>query len=179
MKSAAPLTTPAAADLDPSLPATPQGCTHFKLRQLLRSVSRLYDTEIAQAGLKGSQFSLLSHVLLLGPISPSELAGHLGMDASTLTRNLRPLIDKGWVLQGPGADHRGRSITITPAGQAKHAEARTHWKRAQRLLNQRLGEPEVAALHRLMAHAQAALTDPLADPQANRQAEPQTDPAEA
>jgi DNA-binding MarR family transcriptional regulator len=169
-----------ATSLTPSTRATtPQGCTNFKLRQLLRSVSKLYDAEIGQAGLKGSQFSLLSHVLTLGPISPTELAARMGMDASTLTRNLRPLIAKGWVLQGPGADHRGRSIAITPAGRAKHAEARVHWKQAQQLLNQRLGEPEVAALHRLIAHAQAALTDPQADPQADAQAEPQTDSTEA
>ena len=96
----------------------PQGCTNFKLRQLLRSVSRLYDAEIAQAGLKGSQYSLLSHVLALGPIAPSALAERMGMDASTLTRNLRPLIDRGWVLQGPGADARSRLVTITPAGTA-------------------------------------------------------------
>jgi DNA-binding MarR family transcriptional regulator len=164
MKSTQALTT-MPADLPP------QGCTNFKLRQLLRSVSKLYDSEIAQAGLKGSQFSLLSHVRTLGPISPSELAARMAMDASTLTRNLRPLIAKGWVVQGPGADHRGRSIAITPAGQAKYAEARVFWKRAQLLLNQRLGEPEVAALHRLINHAQVALTDSLG--------EPETDPAEA
>ena len=159
------------------MPTPPLGCTNFKLRQLLRSVSKLYDAELAHAGLKGSQFSLLSHVLSLGPISPSDLAARMGMDASTLTRNLRPLTSKGWVLQGPGADHRGRSIAITALGLAKHAEARLHWKRAQQLLNQRLGEPEVAALHRLMAHAQAALTDSLADPGAELGAD--SDPVEA
>jgi DNA-binding MarR family transcriptional regulator len=137
----------------------PQGCTNFKLRQLLRTVSRLYDAEIAQAGLKGTQYSLLSHVLSLGPIAPSALAERMGMDASTLTRNLRPLIDKGWVLQGPGADARGRLITITPAGTAKHAEARTHWKRAQLQLNARLGSAQVAQLHQLMALAQQRLQD--------------------
>ena len=162
MKPVAPLTSTLTQAFSPTAP--PQGCTNFKLRQLLRSVSKLYDTEIAQAGLKGSQFSLLSHVLSLGPISPSDLAARMGMDASTLTRNLRPLIDKGWVLQGPGANHRGRSIAITPAGQAKHTEARIHWRRAQQLLNQRLGELEVAALHRLIAHAQTALTDSPAEP---------------
>ncbi|MES2716275.1 MAG: MarR family winged helix-turn-helix transcriptional regulator [Pseudomonadota bacterium] len=139
--------------------AQPQGCTNFKLRQLLRSVSRLYDAEIAQAGLKGSQFSLLSHVLTLGPIAPSVLAERMGMDASTLTRNLRPLIDKGWVLQGPGADARGRSVSITAAGKAKHAEARQHWKRAQQMLNQRLGAERVAQLHQLMDGAQQLLQE--------------------
>ncbi len=142
--------------------AQPQGCTNFKLRQLLRSVARLYDAEIAQAGLKGSQFSLLSHVLSLGPIAPSVLAERMGMDASTLSRNLRPLIDKGWVLQGPGADARQRSVSITPAGAAKHAQARAHWKRAQATLNQRLGADQVALLHQAMDNAQQRLQEPAA-----------------
>ena len=81
------------------------------------------------------------------------------------------------MLQGPGVDHRGRSLASTATGLAKHAEARLHWKRAQQQLNQRLGEPEVAALHRLMAHAQAALTDRLGDPGAELGAD--TDPVEA
>ncbi|GCL61277.1 MarR family winged helix-turn-helix transcriptional regulator [Pseudaquabacterium pictum] len=139
--------------------AQPQGCTNFKLRQLLRSVSRLYDAEMAQAGLKTTQFSLLSHVLSLGPIAPSALAERMGMDASTLTRNLRPLVDKGWVLQGPGADARSRLITITPTGTAKQAEARQHWKRAQLALNARLGTAQVAQLHQLMDDVQHSLQD--------------------
>ncbi len=137
----------------------PQGCTNFKLRQLLRSVARLYDTELAQAGLKGSQYSLLSHVLTLGPIAPSALAEQMGMDASTLSRNLRPLIDKGWVLQGPGADARSRSLTLTEAGRSKHTEARQHWKRAQQQLNQRLGSARVTQLHQLIDAAQPLLHD--------------------
>ena len=146
-----------------STDAQPQGCTHFKLRQLLRSVSRLYDGQIALAGLKGSQFSLLSHVLTLGPIAPSALAAHMGMDASTLSRNLRPLIDKGWVLQGPGADARGRLVEITPAGTAKHAEARHHWKRAQLSLNQLLGSAQVVELHQMIDQCQRQLRDPVPD----------------
>ena len=140
--------------------AQPQGCTHFKLRQLLRSVSRLYDSQIALAGLKGSQFSLLSHVLALGPIAPSALAARMGMDASTLTRNLRPLIDKGWVLQGPGADARGRLVEITPAGTAKHGQAKHYWKRAQLSLNQRLGSAQVLELHQMIEQVQRRLNDP-------------------
>ncbi len=139
--------------------AQPQGCTNFKLRQLLRSVARIYDTELAQAGLKGSQFSLLSHVLKLGPIAPSVLAERMGMDASTLSRNLRPLIDKGWVLQGPGADARSRLLHITPDGRAKHDEAKRHWKKAQAALNARLGNARVGELHRLIDAAQPLLQD--------------------
>ena len=70
--------------------AKPQGCTNFKLRQLVRRVSQLYDAEVAKAGLKTTQYSLLSHVLRLGPIRPGDLAQAMTMDASTLTRNLKP-----------------------------------------------------------------------------------------
>jgi DNA-binding MarR family transcriptional regulator len=137
--------------------ALPKGCTNFKLRQLLRAVARLYDTEMAAAGLKSSQYSLLSQVKALGPLGPTALAGHMGMDASTLTRNLRPLIDKGWVQQGPGADARQRVVTITADGLAKQAEAKACWKRAQLEVNRRLGASDVAALHELIDTAMERL----------------------
>lgn len=51
----------------------PQGCTNLKLRELARVVTRHYDAYVAPTGLKNSQYSLLSHVVLLGPIRPGEL----------------------------------------------------------------------------------------------------------
>jgi DNA-binding MarR family transcriptional regulator len=137
----------------------PQGCTNFKLRQLLRSVARLYDAQLVLTGLKTTQYSLLSHVVSLGPIAPKALATRMGLDASTLTRNLRPLVDQGWCAQGPGVDARSRSITITAAGRAKHAQAKAHWKRAQLSLNQRLGDEQVVALHAMIEQVQAALAE--------------------
>lgn len=136
---------------------TPRGCTNFKLRQLLRGVSRLYDLELARAGLKTTQFSLLSHLVGLGPVAPGELARHMGMDASTLTRNVQLLIQQGWVEQGPGQNIRSRRLTITDAGRAKQAEAKAHWKRAQLGLNDKLGIAQVAALHGLIDSALAQL----------------------
>jgi len=135
----------------------PQGCTNFKLRQLLRTVSRHYDAELARAGLKGTQFSLLSHVVKFGPLQPQALARQMGLDASTLTRNLRPLIDMGWVSQGPGDDARSRLIVATTEGRAKYTEARRHWKRAQLALNDKLGTATVAALHALIDDGLARL----------------------
>ena len=74
-------------------PVLPRGCTNFKLRQLMRRIAAHYDAEMAKCGLKTTQYSLLSHVLKLGPIRPSDLAVAMKMDASTLTRNLRPLVE--------------------------------------------------------------------------------------
>lgn len=135
----------------------PQGCTHLQLRQLMRRVARLYDTELARAGLKTTQFSLLSALDKLGPAAPGELARTLRLQPSTLTRNLQPLVAAGWVVQGPGADGRSRLVQLTDAGRAKRAEARQRWKSAQLELNRLLGDARVAALHVLIQESLALL----------------------
>jgi DNA-binding MarR family transcriptional regulator len=138
-------------------PATPQGCTHLKLRQLSRRVAQRYDAEIARAGLKGTQYSLLSAVVKLGPIRPVDLAAAMTLDASTLSRNLQPLLAAGWVVQVPGADARSRLLSATPQGQSKRVEAQRHWRAAQRALNDTLGAERVVALHALIDEAMASL----------------------
>ncbi|MFT4243627.1 MAG: MarR family winged helix-turn-helix transcriptional regulator [Acidovorax sp.] len=135
----------------------PQGCTNLKLRQLTRRVTQHYDAEMAACGLKTTQYSLLSHVLKLGPIRPGELAAAMKMDASTLTRNLRPLVDAGWIALEPGADARSRLVHITDAGRDKRAEAQRRWKVAQKALNDTLGLERVMALHALVDEALALL----------------------
>ncbi len=131
-----------------------------------RAVGQLYDAELRLAGLKTTQYSLLSGVLLMGPVRPSDLAAGLRMDASTLTRNLRPLLEAGWVGLGPGADGRSRLVHITEAGRAKRAEARHHWRAAQDRLNHLLGEDRVRALHAVLDDALAQLAVSPVEPEA-------------
>lgn len=154
----------------PAGPALPQGCTNFKLRQLMRRVAQHYDGALASAGLKATQYSLLSHVLKLGPIRPGELAAAMAMDASTLTRNLRPLVDAGWVTLAAGQDARSRLVHITEAGREKRAEAQRCWKVAQLALNAALGVERVQALHTLVDDAMGLLSH-LPDPLEARHAE--------
>lgn len=146
----APVAPPVATGL-------PQGCTNFKLRQLMRRVANHYDVEMARCGLKTTQYSLLSHVLRLGPIRPGDLAAEMKMDASTLTRNLRPLVDAGWVTLEAGTDARSRLVHITDTGRDKRAEAQRHWKAAQLALNDALGADRVVALHALVDDSLALL----------------------
>jgi DNA-binding MarR family transcriptional regulator len=131
----------------------PQGCSNFKLRQLTRRVSHYYDIEMSRIGLKTTQYSLLSHIVKLGPIRPGELAKAMTMDASTLTRNLKPLVDAGWITVTAGSDARSRTVAITDAGRDKRNEAQRHWKVAQDGLNDLLGVEKVLALHALVDSA--------------------------
>lgn len=143
--------TRGAANPSPSRrPIEPCGCTNLKLRQLTRRVSQHYDRIVAASGLKTTQYSLLAFLAHLGPVRPGELASAMEMDASTLTRNLQPLVAAGWAEVGPGSDGRSRVVTLTASGRAKRGEARRDWKRAQLALNRRLGAARVAELHALL-----------------------------
>ncbi len=134
-----------------------QACTNFKLRGFLRRISQRYDEELAKAGLKTTQYSLLSHVQSLGPVRPVDLAKAMAMDASTLTRNLKPLIAAGWVDLGAGSDGRSRLVHITDSGRAKRAEAKQHWRVAQESINQLLGPERLLTLHALIDDSMALL----------------------
>jgi DNA-binding MarR family transcriptional regulator len=130
--------------------AKPRGCTSFKVRQLSRRLSQHYDAEVSKSGLKTTQYSLLSNLARIGPSRPVDLASELKMTASTLSRNLQPLIAAGWISLGAGADARSRLVQITEEGDAKRREAQLHWKAAQQKLTALLGVERVLALHRLI-----------------------------
>lgn len=143
--------------------SSPSGCTNFKLRQLTRRVSQHYDHHLALAGLKTTQYSLLSHIAKLGPLTPGELARRMTLDASTLTRNLQPLVAAGWVVVGEGVNARSRLLTLTDAGRDVRQLAQRHWKAAQLELNGLLGSATVVALHGLLDQALAAFEPETAD----------------
>ena len=156
--------TPSSASGSVDATGLPRGCTNLKLHQLTRRVARHYDRVVAAAGLTTAQYSLLSHVVLLGPMRPGLLAQRMEMDASTLTRNLQALVAQGWIVVGAGDDARSRHVTATDAGRAKRVEAQRQWKRAQLALNARLGAARVAQLHGLLDECLALINEPDASP---------------
>ena len=139
--------------------AAPKGCTNLKLRQLNRLVSRHYDAHVAPTGLRNTQYSLLSHIVKLGPLRLGALADVMQLDASTLTRNLQPLLDRGLAQVLVGDDARSRVVQATAAGQVLREQAQRAWKRAQLALNDRLGVQRVAALHSLLDTCTGLLAD--------------------
>jgi DNA-binding MarR family transcriptional regulator len=122
------------------------GCTCFKLRKATRAMSRLYDHHMAAEGLKTTQYSLLAKAMREA-LPLAELAERMGADRTTLTRNLKPLVDAGWIALLPGADSRQRIATITDSGRAKVASAKLAWERAQAEVEATAGYEAVRALH--------------------------------
>lgn len=130
----------------PDIIEKPPGCTCFKLRKLTRAMSRLYDQHMAAVGLKTTQYSVLTNAARK-PLPVAELAVLLGTERTTLTRNLKPLIEAQWITLEAGADSRQRIVTITDAGRAKVKEAFVAWRAAQDDIEHQLGAGAVRALH--------------------------------
>jgi DNA-binding MarR family transcriptional regulator len=122
------------------------GCTCFKLRKLTRTMSRLYDQHLAAAGLKTTQYSVLANAAREA-LPVAALAERLGAERTTLTRNLKPLLEAGWIALLPGADSRQRIVTITDDGRAKLASAYGHWRAAQTEFENLMGLDAVRELH--------------------------------
>jgi DNA-binding MarR family transcriptional regulator len=72
-------------------------------------------------------------------VSIAALAEYMGMDRSTLTRNLQPLINDNLVVLGAEGWRRSRLVSITAQGRERMNKALPFWKEAQKTLRNALG----------------------------------------
>jgi DNA-binding MarR family transcriptional regulator len=126
--------------------ATASPCTCFHLRRASRLTTQLYDRELAAVGLSLNQYSILRRSERQ-PRRLGELADELGMDRTTLTRNLKPLLQAALLQQTRGEDARQRLIGITEQGRTRLLAARPHWQKAQRHIDDAFGHENVTRLH--------------------------------
>ena len=97
-------------------------------------------------GLTVTQFTLLAMLSLAGPQPLSRFADLLGLERTTLTRNLRQLRARGWVTESATGDRRVRLLAITKRGTTAARGALPHWREAQKSIALRLGADAIRAL---------------------------------
>ena len=91
-----------------------------------------YDRALRKSGLRATQFNTLVVLAKAGPMPMASLAEFMGMDRTSLTRNLQPPARKKWIKIAPGdEDRRVRMVSITPAGIAALRKALPAWREAQ------------------------------------------------
>jgi len=135
------------------------GCTCARLRKLTRRVSQRYDQHLAAIGLRVTQYSLLANLAHHDGATVTALARALGMDRTTLVRNLKPLEQSGFVAQGAGARGNERAISLTAEGRAVLQRARPLWRRAEKEVRALLGGDTIAQLHALIDESMTRLKD--------------------
>jgi DNA-binding MarR family transcriptional regulator len=117
-----------------------------------RIVTRAYDDALRPVGLRATQLSVLIAVAIDGAMSITELADFLGMDRSTLTRNLTPLAAEGLVSVGVEGWRRSRELKITKKGRARMESAVPIWEQAQAALKRKVGERNWDGFHQQLDH---------------------------
>lgn len=115
-------------------------CTSANLRKATRMVTQIYDAALRPVGLRATQFNLIATLARSGDTPLTRLAEALVMDRTTLTRNLKPLVEKGLIRVDHEADQRVRIINLTDEGKAIFEEALPFWQQAQSQLVDGLGQ---------------------------------------
>jgi len=131
------------------LEAIGKACFALHARMTARLLSRVYDAALRPAGLKLPQFGILGAIGHNAAISETVLAERLGLERTTLVRNLKTLVDKGWIAPEP-ADGRGLRHRLTPAGEAALSAAIPLWEEAQAEIETRLSGVDPDAARRAM-----------------------------
>src|SRR4029077_9351719 len=100
---------------------------------------------------------LLSH----SPIWTGVLhvSNKVGMERTTLTRNLRPLTRAKWVTAGTGKDRRQHLLQLTAAGRRKLVRSLLLWEVAQRQFLSQFGTESLQELRALLISAESAVTN--------------------
>ena len=108
-----------------------ENCACYHVRHAARVITRAYDEALKPVGLRGPQFSILTALKVAEDVSISQLAKHMGMDRTTMSRNLRPLEREGLVTVSPEGRGQARTIAITEAGVRRHDQAVPLWQQVQ------------------------------------------------
>ena len=122
------------------------GCFCLASRQAARKITRLYDSYMQGSGVRATQFTILSQLMLRGEMPIGKLAGFLGMERTTLSRNLTLLEGKNWISISAGEDPRARMISITAQGRTLVRRGFPYWSKAQAHIGKLLGADGQAAL---------------------------------
>jgi DNA-binding MarR family transcriptional regulator len=127
-------------------------CIGFRLRLLDRVVARIYDDALRAHELRRTQLDLLAALQRFGPASPAQLIRILGLEKSSLSRNLRRLIKRELVAELPGPDRRCHLLELTETGHEQLSLALPDWRRAQTEAAVLLGEESGEAIRRMARH---------------------------
>ncbi|MBS8260148.1 MarR family transcriptional regulator [Roseibium polysiphoniae] len=117
-------------------------CMLMNARRAARAVSRRYDRLARPYGLTAVQFSVMGAVINGAGKTTSELADGLGMERTTLVRNLALLEQQGLIRGERLEKGNGRCHVLTERGDALVDTCLPIWRKAQAELAQELGHAE-------------------------------------
>lgn len=130
-----------------------RSCACFNLRRASRLVTQRFDLAFRVSGVTANQFSILMASYNQENILLTKMAKILGMERTTLSRNLSLLEQRGVISIARGADKRERRIAITKKGIKLVERTLPLWEKAQNEVVEAIGQEEweglLAGLHKV------------------------------
>jgi len=123
-----------------SLSDVPKECVSYNFQKTARHLTQFYRKTISLSGLQGTQFPLLLAIKLNEPVSISSLAQLLELDRTTLSRNIKRLVEKGYVVLEREEDLRVRNVQLTENGAETLNQALPLWEKAQNKVIEQFGK---------------------------------------
>jgi len=137
-------------------------CLGRAARRTANVVTRAYNKALGPLGIEVTQFTILCTVALEKAQSASELADLVGVERSTLARNLDRLVAGGLVAVEKG-DGRKVLHRVTEAGSDMIAEALPLWRQAQDAILAKLPPEMDEAIRSDFRHLRRAANGVLAE----------------
>jgi DNA-binding MarR family transcriptional regulator len=108
-----------------------ENCTCFNIRRISRVITQFFDAEVRRHGIRPTQTPILRALQARNGWSMAELSEWLGMERTTLLRNLRPL-QRGGLVRAKGGGRGGHvELEITAKGRMAVAKTLPAWRSAQ------------------------------------------------
>ena len=123
-----------------------ENCVCFNLRWVTRKVTQFFDAEMRRHGIHPTQGTILAALNARDSWSMAELSDWLGMDRTTLVRNLQPLQRDGLVELGGGGRGKLVELAITAKGRNQLGKLTPAWRAAQSAVVKTLGEKRWSAV---------------------------------
>ncbi|GAB7537959.1 MarR family winged helix-turn-helix transcriptional regulator [Burkholderia sp. 3C] len=106
-------------------------CYCIQFRRAANALTGIYDQVLRPTGLKATQFALLRVLARLESATFTEIATITMLDKTTISRNMKVLIQSGWVTVFSEGDARFKVARLSESGTAKLRDAEPHWQAAQ------------------------------------------------
>lgn len=104
-------------------------CINHNLKKTARATAAAFDSALRPFGLRSGQFALLAALRQSGTMTLRDLGNMLGLDRTTLLRNLRPLEAEGLI--GRSKDGNRILVQLSPSGRRKFRRAFPAWRKMQ------------------------------------------------
>lgn len=129
----------------------PRTCVNSKLRKLHRLINSAYMKNLKPFNLRGSMLSILFIIGKRPGVNQKTIADILVLDQSTMSRDLKKLIENQWVAVKTGNDSRFRELRLTAAGIQLLEEVTPVWERMHHTVESILGKFNIQQIDTITA----------------------------